>query len=129
MRIGLATLATILIVASSVSSRAAMVSREDFQVETTANLVSLCIASNTDPLYTAAQNFCHGFAVGTYRAIVAEQMATKAKTKMFCAPPTPPTREKALADFVQWASARPKTLASSPTDGIAEYLASQYPCR
>jgi hypothetical protein len=107
---------------------AAPVSQDDFQVQTTAHLVSLCAADPSDPLYTAARNFCHGFAVGTYRAIVMQQMATRARHKMFCLPASQPTRDQATAAFVAWANARPKTLASSPTDGIAEYLAAQYPC-
>lgn len=106
----------------------APVSQSDFQAETTANLVSLCGAAATDPLYTAAQNFCHGYAVATYRMIAAQQAATRSKRRLFCLPSPQPTRDQAIAAFVQWASARPKTLASPPGDGIVEYLATQYPC-
>lgn len=110
-------------------AKAAPVTQDDFQVDTTANLVSLCTATETDPLYTAARNFCHGFAVGTYRAIATEEAALKSKRKMFCIPANPPTRDQAIASFVQWASTRPKTLASTPTNGIVEYLVTQYPCK
>ena len=130
MKIGTSTVAAVLL--GSVvwsAAHAAPVSRDDFQVETTANLVSLCGATQDDPLYTAAENFCHGFAVATYRAIGMEQMASRVKHKLFCMPPQPPTRDQAIAAFVQWAAGRPQTLASSPTDGIAEYLTTQYPCR
>lgn len=108
--------------------QAAPVHRSNFNVETTKDLVSLCSASETDPLYTAAQNFCHGFAVATYRMITTEEMATRVTHKLFCLPPNPPTRDQAIASFVQWANQRPKTLASSPSDGIVEYLVTQYPC-
>jgi hypothetical protein len=107
---------------------AAPVSQDDFQAQTTADLVSLCASDPADPLYTAARNFCHGFTVATYRAIVMQQMASRTKHKMFCLPASQPTRDQATAAFVTWASTRPKTLAGSPTDGIAEYLATQYPC-
>jgi hypothetical protein len=120
-----------MIVASMLTAvtQAAPVSRDDFQANTTANLISLCAAAESDPLYTAARNFCHGYAVATYRAIVTQQMASRVKHKMFCLPSTTtPTRDQAIADFVQWASSRPKTLSSSPIDGIAEYLGAQYPC-
>jgi hypothetical protein len=124
--------ALLLILAGSVVSvgvKAAPVSRDDFQVETTANLVALCGAAETDPLYTAAVNFCHGFAVATYRALLIEQMASGTKKKMFCLPSTPlHTRDEVIAAFVRWASAQPKRLSTSPTEGIAEYLAAQYPC-
>ena len=107
----------------------APVSRDDFQLETTANLVSLCSATETDPLYTAAVNFCHGFAVGTYRVITTEEAASRSKRKLFCMPANPPSRNQAVSEFVGWASDQPKILADSPTDGIVEYLAAQYPCK
>jgi hypothetical protein len=110
-------------------ANAAPVSRDDFQVPTTAQLVSLCSAAQTDPLYTAAVNFCHGFAEGTYRAILQEDMASRTRKKMFCLPGTHPTRDQAISSFVQWAAARPNTLARTPTDGLTEYLITQYPCR
>lgn len=129
MKSGLVALAAILInVTVASGGQAAPVSRDDFQLETTANLVSLCGASQADPLYTAAQNFCHGFTVATYRMISMEQAATRTKRMLFCVPSNPPTRDQAIAAFVQWANGRPKTLQSSPSDGIAEYLVSQYPC-
>ncbi len=125
--ISMATLAMTALVASQ--SHAAPVARDDFQVETTANLVSLCNAPDTDPMYTAARNFCHGFTVGTYRVIATEEAALKSKRKMFCIPQNGPSRDEAIGGFVQWASSRPKTLARSPTDGIVEYLMAQYPCK
>nr|WP_294525532.1 Rap1a/Tai family immunity protein [uncultured Rhodopila sp.] len=110
-------------------ARAATVTTDDFTVPTTAALVTLCTAPDTDPLYTAARNFCHGFAVGTYRAVAAEEAASRSKHKMFCMGDAAPTRDQAVAAFVQWANGRPKTLESSPTDGITEYLAATYPCK
>jgi hypothetical protein len=126
-RITLATLAITALVASS--AKAAPLTRDNFHVETTADLVALCSAPEADPMYTAGRNFCHGFAVGTYRAIVTEQAASKAKRKMFCIPANPPTRDQAIDSFVQWAGSRPKVLAGAPTDGIVEYLVEQYPCK
>ena len=110
------------------AAEAAPVSRDDFQVETTGNLVSLCGATATDPLYTAAQNFCHGYAVATYRMSALQQAASRNKRRLFCLPSPQPTRDQAIAAVTQWASARPKTLASTPSDGIVEYLVTQYPC-
>jgi hypothetical protein len=80
-------------------------------------------------LYTAAINFCHGFAIGTYTMIQIEDAASRSKRKAICMPNPPPTRDQAIAAFVTWASGRPKTLASRPTDGIGEYVMSQYPCK
>ena len=113
----------------SPAAQGAPVTEADFQVETTGSLVSLCSAAPTDPLYTPAVNFCHGFAVGTYRMIATEEAALKSKRKMFCMPPTPPNRNEAIASFVQWASNRPKMLGEPPSDSIVEYLAATYPCK
>jgi hypothetical protein len=117
-------------IATAVASgvRAAPVTPNDFQVPTTANLVALCGAAETDPLYTAAQNFCAGFLVSTYRMIAIQEAASEARRKSFCPPANGLTRNQAIADFVQWASSRQKTLASVPTDGIYEYLVTRYPC-
>lgn len=105
----------------------APVSRDDFQVQTTGNLVSLCSAAPTDPLYTAAVNFCHGFAVGAYRVIMSEEAASR--RKMFCIPANAPNRNEAIAAFVKWANDHPKVLVDPPTDGIVEYLEAEYPCK
>ena len=129
MRWGLMAAAGVLFGMTVVSdARAAAVSRDDFLVETTGNLVALCGASSSDPLYTAAENFCHGFAVGTYRMISMEQAASRSKRRLYCLPAKQPTRDEAIASFVQWAQARPQTLANPPSDGILEYLTAQYPC-
>jgi Rap1a immunity proteins len=125
--IPIAAMATVAVGLSS--ARAAPVTRDDFLVATTANLVALCSAAETDPLYTPARNFCQGFTVGTYRAISAEEAASRSRRKLFCVPANGPTRDQAIADFVKWASGRPKTLASSPSDGVVEFLAAQFPCR
>ncbi len=101
---------------------AAPVSEDTFQARTTGDLVALCASDRTDPLYTAAQNFCHGFAVGTYRALVMVQSGMRSKKKWFCEPTPAPTRNEAIAGFVTWASTRPDILALAPTDGIMTYL-------
>ena len=40
--------------------------REDFLVDSTQDLVKLCAASESEPLYQAAIGFCHGYVVGVY---------------------------------------------------------------
>jgi hypothetical protein len=110
------------------AARAAPVTKDDFLATTTGNLVNLCSAQQTDPLYTAAINFCHGYAVGTYRMLVIEEAASRSKRKAFCIPDNPPTRDEAIAAFVAWAQSKPDALASKPSDGIMAYVMSQYPC-
>jgi hypothetical protein len=113
----------------SLPSWAEPVSRDAFLLRGTGDLVLLCGADPSDPLYTAAQNFCHGFAVGTYRLAAQVEQATPAKTKLFCLPPTPPSRTEALSAFVQWAGAHHDVLTLPPTDGLLRFMVAQFPCK
>ena len=62
--IGVAVCASILPTAAG-----AAVTEATFQLATTADLVDLCTAAPSDPMGTAALNFCQGFAVGVYRVL------------------------------------------------------------
>jgi hypothetical protein len=81
-------------------SARATVTEQNFLVRNTGDLVALCSASQSDPLYTAAVNFCHGFAVGVFR-VVAEEDAARQSGKVICLPNPPPSRNQALAAFVR----------------------------
>jgi hypothetical protein len=109
--------------------RAQGLAEENFQVRTTGDLVALCGAQETHALYTAAQNFCHGFAVGTYRTLVEMQAGMRSKRKLFCVTDPAPTRTAAVAGFLQWTAAHTEVLALPPTDGVLQYLSQQYPCK
>ena len=104
----------------------AAVTQDSFLVRTTGDLVDLCTTAPTDPMGTAALNFCDGFGVGVYRVL--DEMERVHKHRAFCMPDPMPTRNEALASFVQWAKANPEELALTPQDGISVFLAKQYPC-
>jgi len=110
------------------TSGVAAVQTDDFLVTTTAQLLNLCTASQTDPMAVPALNFCHGFAVGVVRVLQEEDAADPRSKAMFCLPATGADRNQALAEFVQWASADPSRMSLPATDGIAEFLAASYPC-
>jgi Rap1a immunity proteins len=104
----------------------AAVTEDSFLVRTTGDLVDLCKATSADPLYTAAVNFCHGFSVGVYRVLEADNQA---KTRhLFCVSDRTPRRTESIAAFVQWADAHPDQKNLGPADGIAAYLQQQFPC-
>lgn len=111
----------------SIGSAHAVVTEQSFLVRNTGDLVDLCSATQADSLYTAAVNFCHGFGVGVFRVLQEEDMA-KLSRHMFCLPSPTPTRNETVADFIQWARADAGRLALSPADGIATFLAQQFPC-
>jgi Rap1a immunity proteins len=104
----------------------AAVTEDEFLVRTTGDLVDLCKAVSADPYYTAAINFCHGFSVGVYRVLEAENEAKP--RRMFCVPEPAPHRADAIAGFVQWMDANPDEKTHAPADGIAAYLQKQFPC-
>jgi hypothetical protein len=106
----------------------AAVTEDTFQLRTTGDLVELCSAPPTDPMGTAALNFCHGFALGVYRVLV-EENAARRVGKLFCTPEGLPTRNEAIADFVQWAKATPAAMPEGPADGVTDYLIHKYPCK
>ena len=103
------------------------VAQDNFLMRNTADLRDLCSAPQSSPIYTAAINFCHGFAVGVFRVLQAETAAGGLRG-LFCTPNPAPSRDEAIAGFVRWAQANPSQMEQPPADGIATYLAHQYPC-
>ncbi len=108
------------------SAARATVTEDTFKLQTTGDLVELCSTAPADPMGTAALNFCHGFAVGVYRVLSEEDAANH--THMFCAPNPTPSRNQAIADFVQWAKANPSILQDPPADGLTAYIEKSFPC-
>jgi hypothetical protein len=113
--------------ALSAGTARAAVTEDDFVLRNTGDFVNLCTAEQSDRLFTAAKNFCEGFAVGVYRVLEEQDMARRSG-HMFCVTDPAPNRDQGIANFVQWAKADPKRLQLSAHDGIAMYLSTQYPC-
>jgi hypothetical protein len=105
---------------------AGAVTEDQFRLHNTGDLAALCSAASTDPLYTAAVNFCQGFGTGTY-GVLAEVQQADPKLRLFC-PPESITRNDAIAAFVSWAGANPANAAMPATDGVTAFLRQTYPC-
>src|SRR3954463_2574444 len=110
-----------------VGSARAAVTEDNFNLHNTGDLIALCSAAQSDPLYTAATNFCHGFAVGVFR-VLQEEDAARRSGRLFCVPTPAPTRNEAIATFVQWARGDISRMHLSPADGVAAFLSEQYNC-
>ncbi|MDA8232923.1 MAG: Rap1a/Tai family immunity protein [Magnetospirillum sp.] len=117
-------------IAAAVVSTSAVraTTQEDFHVKTTGDLVDLCATPTSDPLYTAAINFCQGFMVGAYQY---HNLAVQAEGRqpLVCPPNPPPTRDESIARFVAWSHSHPSALSTAPVEGMFEFLTQTYPCR
>jgi hypothetical protein len=107
----------------------AALTRDDFLVHTTQDLVKLCTASERDPLYQAAIGFCHGFAAGAYQYHQAITASGAGQTNFVCVPDPPPTRVEAIQMFIAWMQEHPQYLNERPVDSIFRFLATTFPCR
>ena len=106
----------------------AAVTAENFQLHTTGDLVALCTVTRGESMAIAAIHFCEGFDVGVARTLQSEDAARPNRRPLFCLPNPRPTRDEAATGFVQWARADQQRLSLPPADGVANYLASTYPC-
>lgn len=107
---------------------AGALSEDDFEIDTTQNLLNLCTASPGDPLYYQAINFCHGFMVGAYHYHVAESNGPKG-VKLVCLPDPPPSRTETVDMFVEWAKARPQYWKEEAVETEFRFLIEQWPCK
>jgi len=106
----------------------AAVTEDSFLLRSTGDLIELCGTAPTDPMGTAALNFCHGFALGVYR-VLEEENAAKRVGKLFCIADPVPTRNQAVADFIAWAKADQAVMSQPAADGVMAYLVKKYPCK
>ena len=109
------------------SVKAQQVSQNSFLLRTGRDLIALCSAKQNDPVYTAAENFCHGFVVGVVRVLHEEDTA-RGSGRLFCLPQPPPSRNQGIADMVRWANSRPNQMSGRPADTVAAFLAERFPC-
>ncbi len=124
-------IAASLLVLSTMQARTAhaAVTEDMFQLRNTSDLVSLCSAGQTDPLYVAAIHFCQGFGSGAYD-VASGYQAARSRARLFCPPSVEhrPSRNTATAEFVQWAGAHSDLMALPVTDGLLRFFADRFPC-
>ena len=106
----------------------ATVTRDDFLVSTTAGLVKVCTAEESDPLYQAAIGFCHGYVVGAYHYHQALTEGANAK-KLVCAPEPRPSRAESIKRFVAWSQAHPEHNDALPVETMVRFLVDTWPCQ
>ncbi len=113
---------------SIVSQPVFAVNERDFLVQTTGDLMNLCTVSENDPLKEEAIHFCHGYLVGAYHYYKASTTGP-GERQLVCLPEPPPSREKAISMFIEWAKAHPQYKDELPVDTEFRFLMETWPCK
>lgn len=110
------------------SMLAAAVTTDDFLVKTTQNLLNLCTVSADDPQHREAVHMCHGYLIGAYHYHEAAVSALGSQ-RLVCMPENGPTRNEAIAMFVEWVKARPQYMKEMPVETEFRFLVEKWPCK
>ena len=119
----------LLVVAVSVwTLQAEPVTREDFQMQTTQDLVDVCSVKPGEPNYEGALGFCLGFEEGAFQYYMT--LAAGSPQDRFVCPPEPvPSRAEVMQWFLAWARENPRYLNERPVDSLFRFLQTTWPCR
>jgi Rap1a immunity proteins len=106
------------------------VTADDFLVKTTQNLINLCTVSSKDPQHREAIHMCHGYLIGAFHYHEAAVSALGSQ-RLVCLPEKGPvpTRDEAIAMFVEWAKARPQYMQEMPVETEFRFLVEKWPCK
>lgn len=106
---------------------AAAVTQADFLASSSRDLLTLCSAAPSDPLYREAVHFCHGYLVGAYHYMQAVTNGPGA-VKLVCFDNPPPSRNQAIDRFIEWLRQNPQYQAELPVETMLRHLQTTYPC-
>ena len=120
----------LLLVAALMMPALAMAAAEpdDFVVDSAQDLVDLCSTPPGNPLYTAAVHFCQGYMVGAYAYYEAANAGPEGQ-KLVCFPNPAPSRNDAVAMFVEWAKAHPQYMNEPAVESQFRFLVEKWPCK
>lgn len=106
----------------------AQVTRENFVLRTTGDLVALCGVTRNDPNATAAIHFCEGYLVGLDH--FAEVTGRPFRGALYCPPEgLKISRDEMVARLVAWHRKNPGPAAEGPFDGIVRWAMATWPCK
>jgi hypothetical protein len=104
------------------------VEESNFEAKTTRDLMALCTADSNDPLFAQAVNFCHGYLVGAYHYYQAVAAGPDGP-RLVCLPDPAPTRNEAIAMFIEWARNHPEHWDETPVETEFRFLTEKWPCK
>jgi hypothetical protein len=106
----------------------AQVTKENFYLRTTADLIAICGVSRDDPNAAGAIQFCHGYYLGLDH--FAEVTGRPFRNVLFCPPEgLRLTRDQTIGMLVEWHRKNPQHLSEPPFDGIVRWAAATWPCK
>ena len=106
----------------------AAVTDEDFVLSTTRNLVNLCSVAADDLRAKEAIQMCEGYLLGAWHYYLAENSG-KDSMRLVCMPNPGPSRNEAVAMFVEWAKANPQYMNERAVDTEFRFLSAKWPCK
>lgn len=118
----------IVAVALAVAGPASAITGDEFLLRSGADVVALCGAPASDPLYTAAIHMCHGFGAGTYQTIMAMTRHEKVEP-VLCSPQPAPSRNEVVTRFLDWAKQNPQHMTDPAVETLGRFFLTTYPCR
>jgi hypothetical protein len=104
------------------------VSQDNFPPKTMGDLVAICSAARTDPMATAALNFCHGYFRGAIDLQDDYAAASHRPVRFYCLPMPHPSFDESQARLAEWAAAHQDQMSAKPVDGLFRFLGDTYPC-
>lgn len=126
MRAALLTGAAALLLGAGAAG--AQVTRDNFVLRTTGDLVALCGVGRGDPNAIAAIHFCEGYFLGLDH--FAEITGRPFRGTLFCPPEgLKLSRDQVVAMVVDWHRKNPGTASEAPFEGIARWAAAMWPCK
>lgn len=103
------------------------VTEENFQIDTTKDLIALCSVDASDPNAVAAIHMCHGYVMGLVHFHILIGRALEGS--VFCLEDAQrPTRDEAIALLVAWSRQHPEHDSKEAANGVVQWAAETYPC-
>ena len=98
----------------------------DFDLATARDLVALCGAEESEPMYAEARQACYGYLAGAahfHRALV-----SGGGFRPIACPDRELSREELAGLFVDWAGDHPEHMDEPPVEGVARAVVAVFPC-
>jgi hypothetical protein len=104
------------------------VTRDDFLMQTTQDLVDVCSVKPGEALYEGSLGFCYGFEEGAFQYYMA-LAAGSPQDAFVCLPQPTPARADVMQWFLSWARENARYMNEPPVEGFFRFLQATWPCR